>query len=333
VRTVYVVQPGAAVRRNGRLLEVWVGRKRQSEIAVHDLEQLVLMGNIVVTPSALDLLLERGVDVVFLTLHGRYRGRLVSGVSANAKLRRAQLQLLEGPGAVPLARELVRGKAHNQRELLLRHARRHGYGDALRRAATAIAAGIARLDEVTTLDQLRGLEGLAAAAYFRAFGELLRADGFAFDGRNRRPPLDPVNALLSLGYTFLFNAVEAAVQVVGLDPYFGALHAPEGGRPSLVCDLVEEYRAPLVDGLVVAAINQGAMVPDDFEDAGPGEPVVVRREALARFVGIFERRLERPVLYAPTGKRVRWRDVIEQQTRRFARHVLGSETYACHRLA
>jgi CRISPR-associated protein Cas1 len=252
-------------------------------------------------------------------------------VSTHVRLRLAQYRMLgDEPTALDLARRIVAGKARSQRALVRRHVREHGGGDEERLADRAMRVTLARLDLCATLDQVRGCEGAVAASYFRVFGRMIRADGFAFDGRNRRPPLDPVNALLSLGYTLLFNAVEAAVQVVGLDPYVGALHAVEGARPSLVCDLVEEHRAPLVDRLVLAAINRGAVRPADFEEVGAGEPVVVRREAVKWFVTLFERRLAKAVRYEPTGNQLPYRQIIEQQVRRVARHVLGRETYECY---
>ncbi|MDI7268123.1 MAG: CRISPR-associated endonuclease Cas1 [Myxococcota bacterium] len=330
VRSVYVNKAGATLRREGEVLQVWVRRDKEAEIRLHEMDQLVLMGNIIITPAALDLLIRHGVDTVLLTTHGRYRARIVTGVSTHVRLRLAQYGLLaDGARALDLARRIVAGKARNQRALLLRHVRERGGGDAERLAELSMRAALARLDLCLTLDQVRGCEGSVSASYFRVFGRMLRAEGFSFDGRSRRPPMDPVNALLSLGYTLLFNAVESAVHVVGLDPYVGALHAVEDARPSLVCDLVEEHRAPLVDRLVLAAINREAVRPDDFEGAGPAEPVVVKREALRWFVTLFERRLSKAVLYPPTGTRLPYRQVIEQQVRRLARHVLGREQYAC----
>jgi len=326
VRTVYVTQEGAVVRREGARLRVFVRGRAPADVPVHDLGQLVLMGNVLLTPAALDLLVERGVDTVFLTLHGKYRARIAHALSGNVRLRLAQFaRLTDAAQARQVARRIVRGKALNQAVLLERFGRRHGGSERLRRAAIGVRASAERALDAQSLDELRGCEGSAAAAYFRGFGELIRADGFAFDGRNRRPPLDPVNALLSLGYTLLSNAVEAAVEIVGLDPYLGSLHAPETGRPSLVCDLVEEWRVPIVDALVVAAVNKGILHVDDFEHVGPGEPVVVRREALSAFVRLFERRMEALVTIQPEGCRVSYRQAIERQVRRFARWVLGEE--------
>jgi len=188
-------------------------------------------------------------------------------------------------------------------------------------------ATLARLETADTLDAVRGCEGAAAAAYFRVFGCLLTGGDFSFDGRNRRPPMDPVNAMLSFSYILLANTVEAAVQVVGLDPYLGTLHAPEPGRPSLVCDLQEEFRAPLVDAMVVAAVNRGMLEPGDFEEGAAGEPVTMKREAVRALVRMFERRLSRPVRYDPVGKRLPYRMIVEQQVRCMARAVLGDGEY------
>lgn len=324
MRTLYLAHDGAVLRREGeRLLAVAKGHVL-SESSVRGLRQLVLLGNVTLTPAALDLLVRHGVDTVFLTHHGRYRGRLVGQGSTHVHLRLAQYAMSQDPErVVSVARQVVTGKITNQRNLLLRHARRHGQTDRLRAARSALALLRDRVPDANELDAVRGLEGAAAAAYFRAFGDLLRVDGFAFPGRNRRPPMDPVNALLSFGYTLLSNVVEAAVLVVGLDPFLGTLHAATTGRPSLVCDLVEELRAPVVDALVLAALNRRAIRPEDFEDVGPEEPVVLRRETVRWFVTLFERHLERGGHYAPDGRRLSWRDIAERQARVYARHALG----------
>ncbi|HCF58211.1 MAG TPA: CRISPR-associated endonuclease Cas1 [Myxococcales bacterium] len=328
MRTAYIAQTGASLRRQGGLLQVFVKREKVAELPARELEQLVLLGNVVLTPAALDLVVERGIDTVMLTMSGRFRGRIVGGPSHNVKLRLAQYGVMSEPArCLSLAQRVVEAKVFNQRALLMRFARSHGKPPRIEDAARRIEAVRVRSRLSQTLDEVRGCEGAASAVYFGVFGELIRVEGFRFDGRNRRPPMDPVNALLSLGYTLLLNAVEAAINIVGLDPYLGALHAPEAGRPSLACDLVEEHRAPLIDALVVAAINQGAIQPGDFEESGPGEPVVMRREAVRAVVELFERRMERQVRYEPQQRKLSWRQVLEQQARRLAREVLGEKEY------
>ena len=327
-RTVYVTHPGAVLRRKGQRLRVVARKRTVADVRLADLERLVLVGNITLTPAALGHLVDRGIDTVLLTQHGRYRGRIVGSSSSNARLRLAQYALTTDPvRLLATARTIVRGKLANQRAFLQRYARRHGDSHNLAVARSSLRAARTRASLVDTLDELRGCEGAGAAAYFRVFGTLLRNEDFTFEGRSRRPPLDPVNALLSLGYTLLHQRVEGTVRAVGLDPWLGTLHAAQAGRPSLACDLVEEFRAPIVDALVVAAINHRSFGPDDFEDAGPGEPVVLRRATVRWLITLFERRLQRKLAYEPRGVRLTWQQLIEQQVRRYARHVLGEEAY------
>lgn len=328
MRTVYVVHKGATLRRDGERLQVCVRREPRDHIQTAGLGQLVLMGNITLTPAAVGLIVRRGIDTVLLGASGRYLGRIQGTLSSNVTLRLAQYRALtDERTALDVARRVVRAKIATQRELLLRHCRRRPGLETVRIAAKAMRFTSARLDLCTTLDAVRGCEGAAAAQYFGAFGELLTEPDFRFEARSRRPPLDPVNALLSLGYTLLANTVQAAVEIVGLDPHLGALHAPLAGRPSLVCDLMEEHRASLVDALVVGAINKRAFTRQDFEDAGPGEPVVLRRETVRWLVTLFERRLARQVLYSDTGRRLALRDVVQEQVRRFARMLLQGEPW------
>ena len=326
MKTAYITEQGATVRREGRTLQVWTGRKRKAELLVYDLDQLVIMGNVIVTPAVLDFLIAERVDTVFMSIHGRFRGRLAHDFSKNVRLRMAQYTRLQDPQlALTLGRELVRGKILNARAFLMKAARRQGGSEALTTAAVRMEAMAERLDEMTTLDQVRGCEGRASAVYFSVFGELLRNPDFTFTERNRRPPRDPVNVLLSLGYTLLANAVETAVQIVGLDPYLGALHEVAYGRPSLVCDLMEEYRPVLVDPMVVACINRRSFTLEDFEHQDGEDPVRFKKAALRWFVELFERRVRQQVAYPPRGVRLTWRQVIEEQARLLARCLLGTE--------
>ncbi|MFN8627781.1 MAG: CRISPR-associated endonuclease Cas1 [Candidatus Binatia bacterium] len=326
MKTAYITEQGATLRRDGPVLQVWTGRKQRAELLVHDLDQLVLMGNIMVTPAVLDFLIAERVDTVFLSMHGRFRGRLMHEHSKNVRLRLAQYQRLQDPAVcLGLARRLVRGKILNTRAFVLKAARRQGGSDVLAQAAARLLAMAERLREMETLDQVRGCEGRASAVYFGVFGQLLKHPDFQFAERNRRPPLDPVNVLLSLGYTLLANAVETAVQIVGLDPYLGALHDVAYGRPSLVCDLMEEYRSMIVDPMVVACINQRSFALDDFEVGAEGEPVRFQRTAMKWFIELFERRLRGEILYPPRNQRLAYRQVIEEQVRHCARVLLGTD--------
>lgn len=325
MKTAYLTEQGATLRREGEVLQLWKGRHSKVELLVHDLDQLVLMGNIVVTPGVLDFLIERRIDTVFMTLHGRFRGRLLHAFSKNVELRLRQYERLKTTeDALGFARIIVRGKILNSRTFLLRVARREPELGEVAVAATRLGAMAQRVAQMETLDQVRGCEGRAAAIYFGVFGKLLKNPDFSFRERSRRPPRDPVNVLLSLGYTLLANSVETAVQIVGLDPYLGALHDIAYGRPSLVCDLMEEYRSVIIDPLAVSCINKLAIKRDDFEDGLDGEPVRFRRDAMRWYIEMFERRMHTDVVYPPRGVRLSYRQIIEEQVRLFARWLIGT---------
>jgi CRISPR-associated protein Cas1 len=198
-------------------------------------------------------------------------------------------------------------------------------------------------DHAESVEGLMGTEGTAAAAHFGCFRHLIRPDDITFDGRNRRPPKDPVNVLLSLGYTLLANAIQTQVHIVGLDPYLGCLHGVEYGRPSLVLDLMEEFRPVIVDALVLKVINKRIVKLTDFyrpedqepaafdfaeeEPAKEGYPILLRHEGMKKFIGQFEDRLNQQVLYVPRGRRLTYRGVFLEQARLFARSLSGEDDY------
>ncbi|MBI2567092.1 MAG: CRISPR-associated endonuclease Cas1 [Candidatus Schekmanbacteria bacterium] len=263
----YVTEQGARVnRKSERLLISKAGvLLRQEPLA--KVEQLVLLGSVQITNAALRVCLRRGIDVALLTMGGKFLGSLTSGASPHVTLRRDQFRLLDDEArALALARRFVAGKIANQRALLGRY-QRSRQSESLARALVFLRLTGERLAGCRTVDEVRGFEGRASAAYFEVFGELIDAPDMAFHTRQRRPPPDPVNVLLSFGYTMLTNAMHGVVALAGLDPHFGALHALERGRASLVLDLIEELRPVIVDTTVLRAINTRMITRRDFEDA------------------------------------------------------------------
>ncbi|MCK5800765.1 MAG: CRISPR-associated endonuclease Cas1 [Deltaproteobacteria bacterium] len=269
----YLSEQGSRVgKKRGRLI-VRKGRDELLQLKVFELDQLVLLGHIQLSSAAIRALLQAGIDTVFLTRSGRFLGRLSSGMTANIELRLHQFRTLTTEDRLlDLARRYVRGKLRNSVALLRRH-NRSLRNDAISRATTAIRHCIIPLDSCKTADEIRGHEGAGAAQYFGALSKIIRAPGFSFEKRLRRPPPDPINIILSLGYTLLTNIVHGLCEQAGLDPYLGALHAPHYGRPSLPLDLIEEFRPVLVDAPMLRAIHTRAIVPTDFErveDAASG---------------------------------------------------------------
>lgn len=276
---VYVTVQGSRVVREGRHLLVKRDEDIHHTLFPHKLEQLVLCGNVTLTPSALSLLLREGIDTVFLRSDGRYKGRLATPEPKNVFLRRRQFQLCDDRDfCLRVARSIVSGKLCNMATVLQR-IKRSRRRDAAGHAADAVRETLARVPEAPCVQTLMGIEGAASAAYFEGLRYGLDND-FGFRKRVRRPPTDPVNAVLSLLYTLLINRAYAAVRLAGLDPYPGVLHALDYGRQALPLDLVEEFRAPLADTLTLALFNLKALDGDDFtrHEPKPALPLPPREE-------------------------------------------------------
>lgn len=353
MKTLYVVQQGAHLARDGEAVVVMVADEKIEKVDPHSISQCVVMGNVGVSTPAVRSLLAQGVDVVFTSRTGRFVGRLSSGLSRNIELRMAQHRLLTDPDfALRLSCRIVAGKIENQRRLLRRYQKR--------RKTPKIAAALAALrrsslqvELAEDLDTLRGVEGFAAAAYFSAWPDLLENADFGFEKRNRRPPRDPINVLLSFGYTLLGNLYHSLIEATGLDPFLGALHAPRYGRPSLVLDLIEEMRPVIVDTAALRAANTKTIRASDFEKAEaadasieeaweaeeyeedsetgatppPRRPLIFLRPGVKKWLTAYERRLHERSRYEPRDASLELEDIARAQVHLLARHLRGEETY------
>ena len=263
-RAVILTEPLASVHAEKDHLLVQREGRTVREIALGGLAEVVCVGPIEWTSRALWRCLRHEVRVVLMTTDGRYLGRVAGPQSRNGDLRLAQYRVVTDPKrSVAIARDIVRAKIHNQRMLLMRRQRVAKDPD-IALALTRTRRIEAQLDQAQTADEVRGMEGAAAQAYFGVFGRLIQNPLFSFCGRNRRPPRDPVNAMLSFGYTVVGALLEGDVEAAGLDPALGCLHAPAYGRPSLMLDLLEEFRPVLVDRVVLRLLNRKQLVPTDF---------------------------------------------------------------------
>ena len=322
--TVYVTEQGASICKEGQRIIVRKGRESLGSFPVIHVKQIVLFGNVSVTTPALAYCLTQNIDVILLSAMGRFRGRLVGPEGKNILLRRIQFRKYEDEGfRLKFVRAIVGAKIHNMRALLQRAARRRSMD--LSATAHRLKTLKDQLATVDDIDRLRGLEGAASAAYFGCFGHLL-AEGWTFPNRNRRPPKDPVNALLSFGYALLGLSLEAAVYTTGLDPYVGLFHVVDYGRPSLTLDLMEEFRPVIVDSLVLNVVNHGYLKPTDFEKRGTG--VYLNGVGRARFIQAYQERLDEEFL-CPTGdgaaRRMSYRRCFEVQCRKLI-HWMKGET-------
>ncbi len=295
LNTLYVTLPESYVHLENNTVRLEVAHETRLRVPLHHLGAVVCLGQVSVSLPLMHRLAEEGIALVLLDAHGRFKARLEGPVSGNVLLRQAQYRLAGEPDfALGVARNCIAGKVRNCRQVLLRGAREaKGEEDASRlaRAAEDLAATVRALPMAGDLDALRGLEGEAARQYFSAMNGLIRPsarESFRMDGRNRRPPRDPMNALLSFLYSLLMNDCRSAVEAAGLDPQVGFLHAVRPGRAALALDLMEEFRC-FADRLALSLINRGQIGAEDFV-AREGGAVLLEGDARKAVVVAYQER-------------------------------------------
>lgn len=332
MRTLYVTEQGAVLRRRGELLVVEREGRELARVPLLRLEQVVLFGNVQVTTPVLATLLERDIDLVLLTQEGRYRGRVIGAGSRNAELRLRQLEAAREPRTrLRLARAFAEGKLLNQRAVLARLAPLLPLSVA-EQALRSLDDALLRLLRAQGIPGVLAAEGYASGVYFSAFRALF-GERFGFSGRQRRPPPDLVNALFSFGYTLLTQLGIHAVQAAGLDPHVGYLHSVHYGRPALALDLIEEFRPVVVDALVAKLLSSGAIGLDDV-DRGRAEPGIwLSADARRRFLAAWEAHLKQELVDEQTRARVTLRECLDRQARRVAAVLMRRQpSYRPHRL-
>ena len=323
----YVQTPGARLRKSGERLVVDT-KEETVEVPLIDVSQVDLFGPVSVTTPALHALMNAEIPVSWFSTGGWFLGHTVGTGNGNVAVRQAQYQVaFDGPRCLAFARDLVAAKVRNARTMLRRNWRVHGDAEAKNEVLVRLQRIVQRVPRAKDDGQLLGIEGEAAAIYFACFESML-AEGakedvpaFAFAKRNRRPPTDPVNAMLSLAYALLTRVFTTAISATGLDPYMGLYHRPRHGRPALALDLMEPFRPIVADSCVIQAINNGEVKPGDFVFNGPA--CSLKTGGRKAFIAAFERRMEQETTHPLFGYRVSMRRLIEVQARLLARHLQG----------
>lgn len=302
----YLLEQGSRLNREGRRLVVTKGEETLARVALIQVSQVIIFGNVQITTPALRLLLEEGVEVVLLSQYGRFYGRLVGPDNGHGSLRVAQVVRSRDQGfALATAQAMVRGKVHNMRIFLQRYARRRN-DPTLDAAAESMQTMLQRVPRTQNLNSLMGVEGQAAAIYFGVWKQLLKPP-WGFSKRIRRPPTDPVNVLLSFGYTLLSQNILGAVQTAGLDPYVGFLHQLSYNRPNLALDLMEEFRPMVVDSVVLRCLNNKILTPDHFAEGDEERPLLLSQPGIRLFIRELESRLTQPFKHPVSGEQTTFR--------------------------
>lgn len=322
---IYVQARSAKVAKKGETLEISIEDKVVQTARLIDASQLVLMGNVYVTTPTLHELMSREIPISWHSFGGWFMGHTIGTGHKNVEIRAAQYRAsFEEGTCLRLAKGFVVAKVQNQRTLLRRNWKREENTDEL---IEAFQNDVRLAQRAPNLPELLGAEGQAAARYFRHFAAMLNRDeesgsmSFDFTTRNRRPPTDPVNALLSYAYSLLARTCTVTLAAVGFDPYRGFYHQPRYGRPALALDIMEPFRPLVADSSVIQAINNGELHPTDFISAAGS--VALTEDGRRRFIGTFERRLAQEVTHPLFGYKVSYRRLIELQARLLARHLLG----------
>lgn len=292
------------------------------EVPLFQVDRIMIFGSIQISTQAIGFLLDNGIDVSFLSFGGRLKGRLVSTESKNVFLRLAQHDRAKDEAfKLRIAKRIIEAKAKNQRTLIYRYQRNHPEEAGFSKEIEIISEVLKDLPQKKSISSLMGLEGASTGAYYRCFGRMIRKD-FSFEKRTRRPPLDPVNALLSLGYVMITNEIAALLESTGFDPLIGFLHGFRYGRQSLPLDLVEEFRHPVVDGLTLTLLNKGSFKHDDFYQAEDGA-YSLKREAFRRYLTFYEEHLDKP----RGDDKKSFRDLFKIQVEKIEKAVLNNQEY------
>ncbi|MHB8927419.1 MAG: CRISPR-associated endonuclease Cas4g/Cas1g [Bacillota bacterium] len=316
---VYVQDQGAMVGKNGDLLQIKQGRQVMEEVRLLDVAQVNVFGNVQITTQALRELVTWEIPVCYFTFGGWFVAMTQGLGHKNVELRLAQYSAAHDPvRSARIAGAMVSGKIRNTRTML-----RRNHAEVPPSTLRELARLAREAERVQETESLLGFEGAAARAYFAQFSGMLKdkAVSFDFHGRNRRPPRDPVNAVLSFVYALLVKDLTVTLQAVGFDPYLGFLHRPRYGRPALALDLAEEFRPIVGDSVALAMLNGGELRDTDFLSRMGA--VALTERGRKHVIGAYERRLDTLITHPMFGYTISYRRVFEVQARLLARHLQG----------
>jgi CRISPR-associated protein Cas1 len=327
----YLQEPGSHVGKRSEHLVIKKDGQELSRVPLHAVRQVVVFGHVQISTQALETLVYNEVPVMLLSGYGKFIGAMMPAMPKNVSLREAQFRRFMDPAeCLKLAKAVVRAKLANQRTLLMRCLRSKGEAEEPSRGSEELAAQLLadllpKVDAATEMESLLGLEGAGAAAYFGEFGRFIKVQppgqGFDFQGRNKRPPKDPVNALLSFAYSLLCKDCFSALCTVGFDPYKGFFHQGKHGKPSLALDLMEEFRAVIADSVALTLLNNRLVGPEDFvtwRDA-----CQLTETGRKQFFTTYERRKSEVVTHPVYGYKMSYARMLEVQARMLAAYVRG----------
>ncbi len=328
LNTLFVTTQGAYLSKEGETVSVSVDREKKLQIPVHTLDGIVCFGRVMCSPYLMGFCAEKDVAISFLSEYGRFLARVQGPVSGNVLLRREQYRQADHPERCSeIAYAIVTAKLLNSRSVLRRSIRDHGSridSQKVGKAGNHLAALVKEVLPEIGLDSLRGVEGEAAKTYFGVFDHLIinHKEDFAFKGRNRRPPLDKVNCLLSFIYTLLLHDVRSALESVGLDSAVGFLHRDRPGRPGLALDMMEEFRSVIADRLTLSLVNQGSARKSGFKESQTGA-VLMGDDMRKKVLVAYQKRKQAEVMHPFLEEKVTIGLLFHTQALLLSRYLRG----------
>ena len=327
INTLYITRQKSYLHKERETIVIKQGDEKLGQFPALTIGNILCFGQVSVSPFLMGYCGEKGIGLAFYTEYGRFLARVQGKQSGNVLLRRTQYRWADDPEkSVSIARLMVAAKIANCRSVLMREQRNHGNSELLEATVKKLATSLRRVKQAKSVEEAMGMEGDAARAYFGIFNELLRGNGFAFDGRVRRPPTDPVNALLSFAYSLTNHECASALQGVGLDPYVGFLHKDRPGRMSLALDVMEEFRAAWADRFVLTIINRQQIKIDDFVTEASGA-VRLKDDARKEFLTAWQERKQVEVMHPYLNETVPIGLLPHCQAMLLARHLRGDTEY------
>lgn len=321
----YLTEQGSVLRKTGDRLVVQKDDEVLLDVQCSKIDAVLIFGNVQFTTQAVHELFEHGIEMALLTRTGRLIGQLTSPATKNIELRVEQFRRHgDEKFRFDFSKAVISGKATNCLNIIRSFSNNHQEID-LAGETAGIEASLISVNNADSVSSLRGFEGNAARIYFEGFGKMILG-GFSFTGRKKHPSTDPVNALLSFGYTLIFNEISSLLDGLGFDPYLGYFHEVEYGRASLACDIQEEFRAS-VDRLTLNLINNNMLKEDDFFKNSKDGSVYLKREAMKKYFEEYEKYISREFKHYETSENTTLRKCFRSQAERLAGYIKGEKDY------
>lgn len=317
---IYIREQGSMLVKRGERIAVMKNSRTLLEIPLANVDNIAVIGNIQVTTQVLLMLMEQGVDISYFTYSGKYVGHAAADMSKNIFLRFAQYELYHDMDRrLQLAKTIVRNKVENQIALIesFRWNGEYDWYPDVKRMRELLKS----LEGKKTSNEILGVEGMCSNIYFGTFGHMFKCR-IRFEGRNRRPPRDPINVILSLAYTFLTKEICAAMDAESFEMYLGFLHGIRYGRKSLALDIIEEFRQPVVDRMVIRMFNKGMITEFDFDDEG--DQILLNKDGFSNFCSYYEKWMHDKSF---NNGQSSFNDVIRQQIAQLKKSIQRHEDY------